>query len=96
MVVNIRYLKKTFFLQRPLLLYLVEQLEKSSPLILEEMQRWQDLLWDDYLFYKHSKSSAKKPSSNTTFITILIVFAIGLVSGVWLMWRRKLRSSAGQ
>ncbi|MBP9852853.1 hypothetical protein KBC77_02575 [Candidatus Saccharibacteria bacterium] len=32
---------------------LVEHLEKSSPLIIEEVRRWRDLLWDDYLDYKY-------------------------------------------
>ena len=41
-------------------------------------------------------ASSKKSSNNTTLITILIVFVIGLVTGVWLMWKRRLRSRAGQ
>lgn len=32
--------------------HLVEHLEKSSPLIVEEMHRWRDLLWDNYLDHK--------------------------------------------
>jgi hypothetical protein len=32
---------------------LVEHLENSSPLIIEEIHRWRDLLWDDYLDYKY-------------------------------------------
>jgi hypothetical protein len=38
---------------------LVEHLENSSPLIIEEVRRWRDLLWDDYLDYKyHEKHSS--------------------------------------
>jgi hypothetical protein len=32
---------------------MVEHLEKSSPLIIEEVRRQHDLLWDDYLDYKY-------------------------------------------
>ena len=32
---------------------MVDHLEKSSPLIIEEVHRWRDLLWDDYLDYKY-------------------------------------------
>jgi len=32
---------------------MVEHLEKSSPLIIEEVRRWRDLLGDDYLDHKH-------------------------------------------
>lgn len=32
---------------------LVEHLEKSSPLIIEEIRRWRDLIWDDYLEHKY-------------------------------------------
>jgi hypothetical protein len=32
---------------------MVEHLENSSPLIIEEVRRWRDLLWDDYLDYKY-------------------------------------------
>ncbi len=36
----------------------MERLEKSSPLIIEEVRRWRDLHWDDYLDYKyHEKRS---------------------------------------
>jgi len=34
-------------------LNLVEHLENSSPLIVEEVRRWRDLLWDEYLDYKY-------------------------------------------
>jgi hypothetical protein len=32
---------------------LVKHLENNSPLIIEEVRRWCDLLWDDYLDYKY-------------------------------------------
>jgi hypothetical protein len=32
---------------------MVEHLEKSSPLIVDEVRRWRDLLWDDYQDYKY-------------------------------------------
>lgn len=32
---------------------MVEHLENSSPLIIEEIRRWRDLLWDDYLDHKY-------------------------------------------
>jgi hypothetical protein len=34
---------------------MVEHLEKSSPLIIEEVRRWRDLIWDEYLDYKYHK-----------------------------------------
>jgi hypothetical protein len=34
----------------------VEHLENSSPLIIEEVHRLRDLLWDDYLDYKYRKN----------------------------------------
>ena len=37
-----------------------EHLEKSSPLIIEEIDRWRDLIWDDYLDYKREKKRLKK------------------------------------
>jgi hypothetical protein len=33
--------------------FLVEYLEKSSPLIIEAIRRWCDLLWDDWLEYQY-------------------------------------------
>ena len=39
--------------------FLVEHLEKSSPLIVEEIRRWRDLIWDDYLEHKYR---SKRPS----------------------------------
>lgn len=33
--------------------FLEEHLENSSPLIIEEVHRWRDLLRDDYLDYKY-------------------------------------------
>ena len=41
-------------------------------------------------------ASSKNPSSSPKLIFILIVLAIGLVTGVWLMWRHKLHSRAGK
>lgn len=40
--------------------FVVEHLEKSSPLIIEEVRRWRDLLWDDYLDYKYKKERASE------------------------------------
>jgi hypothetical protein len=37
---------------------MVEHLEKSSPLIVEEIHRWRDLLWDDYLDYKYREKGS--------------------------------------
>ncbi len=39
-------------------------------------------------------ASSNKPSSNSPFVTILIVFVIGLCTGVWLIWRRKVHPKA--
>ena len=39
---------------------LVEHLEKSSPLIIEEMHRWHDLLWEDYEEYKFQQREREK------------------------------------
>jgi hypothetical protein len=36
--------------------FLVEHLEKSSPLIVKKVHCWRDLLWDDYLDYKYSEN----------------------------------------
>jgi len=38
----------------------VEHLEKSSPLIIEEVHRWRDLLWDDWLDYQHEEKRREK------------------------------------
>jgi hypothetical protein len=35
---------------------MVEHLEKSSPLIVDEVHRLHDLLWDDYLDYKYREN----------------------------------------
>jgi len=32
-----------------MLIRLMEHLEKSTPLIIEEMHRWREIIWDDYL-----------------------------------------------
>jgi hypothetical protein len=34
---------------------LVERLEKSSPLIFEEIERWRYLLWDDWVEYQREE-----------------------------------------
>lgn len=39
--------------------FLVEHLEKSSPLIVEEVRRWRELLWDDWINYKRGKERNK-------------------------------------
>ena len=40
-----------------------EHLEKSSPLIIKEVHRWRDLLWDDYIDYKHQQKPSNVKSS---------------------------------
>ena len=35
---------------------MVEHLENSSTLIVDEIHRWHDLLWDDYMNYKYRKN----------------------------------------
>jgi len=42
--------------------FVEEHLEKSSPLIIEEIIRWHDLLWEDYQDYKHTQKHTKKLS----------------------------------
>jgi hypothetical protein len=37
----------------------VEHLEKSSPLIFEEIRRWRYLLWDDYIEFKREKEQVE-------------------------------------
>lgn len=37
---------------------MVEHLEKSSPLVVEEVRRLNDLIWYDYLSEKYSKDRA--------------------------------------
>ena len=39
---------------------LEEHLENSSPLIIEEIARWSDILWEDYLDYNQEKKLLKK------------------------------------
>jgi hypothetical protein len=39
---------------------LVEHLEKSSPLIFEEIKRWRYLLRDEYIEFKRAKERRKK------------------------------------
>ena len=45
----------------------MEHLEKSSPLIVEEIGRWRDLLWDDYMNYKFRKSRSTDIDSPLDF-----------------------------
>lgn len=40
--------------------HLEEHIEKSSPLIVEEIARWRDLLWEDYFDYQREKTRLKK------------------------------------
>lgn len=42
---------------------MVEHLENSSPLIIEEVRRWRDLLWDDYLDYKYREKRSSDVDS---------------------------------
>jgi hypothetical protein len=39
---------------------MVEHLEKSSPLLFEEIRRWRYLLGDDYIDYKRQAESREK------------------------------------
>ncbi len=39
---------------------LVEHLEKSSPLIFAEIERWRYLLWDEYIEYKREQERLEK------------------------------------
>ena len=51
----------------------MEHLENSSPLIIEEVRRWRDLLWDDYLDYKYhqiQQSEVHNPIQDTPPIDI--------------------------
>ncbi len=41
---------------------LVEHLEDSSPLIVEEMHRWRDLLWGDWLDHQQEGKRRKELS----------------------------------
>ena len=41
---------------------LVDHLEKSSPLIFAEIERWRYLLRDDYIYWKSNKNGRKKLS----------------------------------
>jgi hypothetical protein len=40
--------------------FLVEHLEKSSPIIVDEIHRWRYLLWGDYIEYKREEEQQKK------------------------------------
>jgi len=39
---------------------MVEHLEFCSPLIRDEIGRWHDLLWEDYLYYQQGESKIKE------------------------------------
>jgi len=39
---------------------MVKHLEKSLPLIAEEMARWKGLIWEDYLDYQTEQKRRKK------------------------------------
>jgi hypothetical protein len=39
---------------------MVEHLEICSPAVFVELDRWKDILWDDYLYYKQLKTGPKK------------------------------------
>jgi hypothetical protein len=41
---------------------MVEHLENSSPLIVEEVRHWRDLLWDDWLDYQQKEKRSKEVS----------------------------------
>ena len=50
-----------------------EHLENSSTLIVDEIHRWHDLLFDDYLNYKYRKnrsSDVDNPWGYTTYMYI--------------------------
>ncbi len=38
---------------------MVEHLENNAPLIVAELERWRDLLWEDYLEYKQEERRGK-------------------------------------
>ena len=40
--------------------FLVDHIEKNSPLIEEEVRRWRYLLWDDYTEYQQEKDRVKR------------------------------------
>lgn len=49
----------------------MEHLEKSSPLIVEEMARWQDLLWDDYIYITNRVNLGLRMWWSLTVIAII-------------------------
>jgi len=42
------------------MMLLVEHLEKSAPLIFDEIRRWRYLLWDEYIEFKNRNKSYKE------------------------------------
>jgi len=39
---------------------MVEHLQKSSPLIFDEIRRWRYLLWDDYIDYTFRREQSQE------------------------------------
>ena len=39
---------------------MVELIENSLHPIIEELEQWQDIIWNDYLEYKYRKEQSKK------------------------------------
>jgi hypothetical protein len=52
--INKKDLKEASFSQ------MVEHLEKSSPLIFDELARWKGLIWEDYLDHQQERKKRKK------------------------------------
>jgi hypothetical protein len=42
---------------------MVEHLEKSSPLLFEEIKRWRNYIWEDYLEYKSEETRKQELST---------------------------------
>ena len=42
------------------LIMVVEHLQKSSPLIFDEIRRWRYLLWDDYIDYTFRREQSQE------------------------------------
>ena len=58
---------------------LVEYLEKSSPLIIEEVRRWRDLHWDDYLDYKYHEKRSTDVDNPPTYLAGILGYRIQVV-----------------
>ncbi len=55
---------------------MVDHLENSAPLIFEEIRRWRNIIWDDYLEHKYRKerlTDTLVPSGYTPHTTELAV-----------------------